>query len=862
MPRTLLCLLFAMGFSASGESLSFPFHPEGETWSIGSDLTGLRVASHASWRRGGHGLVVDPPRNQTQTLRSEARPLPPGGHYRLDGWMRSFRGDSLRVAAVAGEETLAELRLDASMTGWTRVLTDFEAAPGTELRLEIMADTREAALSAEVDALEIHASDKAFPAVTDPGDLAALAPPLDLNQTQMLFIQRRTGHTGPAWTSMFPQSAEDEDLLTDADVVGPDGRVYPDFRYAGVPGGIPEEEVLVRAADFGVHPDAETPVTDGLRRALAAAAEQGGGAVLLEPGVYELDAPLVIRTDGVVLRGAGCGETILRFTYNGPGENGVGFANAVHGSEVGPGNRLILHAKTVALDHMRIRGPDGHVLAEHGRDRPEWYFYQEQNRPANFTVEVRGNVLLDRYGEGSHVFTAEAVRGGQTETHELEVELVRSGGNLPAWEPSAISVMGRGTWNQERTALAEPAVRGARVIRVTRPEIFADAAYLVLSVRGPEDWFQKYMVEHPVARGGWLRRVVVGIERVEGDRVVLKQPLRIPWNPAEGVLVIPWQPVRGVGIEALTLEQTGEKWTSGISFRAAAESWVRNVRVIRPGRNPVDTWDVKHIEVRDAEFDGARYTRGGGGTAYVAWQAAYDCLMTGVRARGLRHAPNVQWSSSGNVFRDSEFEDSGGQWHAGYATENLYENLRINSTGREGSYAFALFSSIPNGMHGPQGPRNVVRNCTVSSHRGGIKLGGFNEGWIFTHNRILARNGPALVILPGAQNLVFAENTFTTLNPDPAPVWIATADCVGVEMEGNTFIGVGQGPVFAGGGTPARVENQTVVAGLLPPTDIPSLHDWQRDLPAPEPMEISFDEEEEENGDLIEDEDGEAGEED
>ncbi|TVP82360.1 MAG: right-handed parallel beta-helix repeat-containing protein [Puniceicoccaceae bacterium] len=205
--------------------------------------------------------------------------------------------------------------------------------------------------------------------------------------------------------------------------------------------------------------------------------------------------------------------------------------------------------------------------------------------------------------------------------------------------------------------------------------------------------------------------------------------------------------------------------------------------------------------------------------------------MVGVSARGLRHAPNVQWSSSGNVFRDSRFEDSGGQWHAGYATENLYENLHINSTGREGSYAYALFSSIPNGMHGPQGPRNVVRNCTVISHRGGIKLGGFNEGWIFTHNRVLARKGPALVILPGAQNLRFQENIFVTLSPDPAPVWIATEDCVGLEFEGNTFLGVGTAPVFAGGGKPARVSKQVEVRDLLSPSGLPSLHDWQRAQP-------------------------------
>ncbi|MFO7898807.1 MAG: hypothetical protein R6V58_07065 [Planctomycetota bacterium] len=48
----------------------------------------------------------------------------------------------------------------------------------------------------------------------------------------------------------------------------------------------------------------------------------------------------------------------------------------------------------------------------------------------------------------------------------------------------------------------------------------------------------------------------------------------------------------------------------------------------------------------------------GGGTACVGWQHAWDCLTEDVTTHKMRHAPCVQWATSGCVIRNSTFRGS------------------------------------------------------------------------------------------------------------------------------------------------------------------------------------------------------------
>lgn len=63
-------------------------------------------------------------------------------------------------------------------------------------------------------------------------------------------------------------------------------------------------------------PNGAGPDTAAIRQKLEEAKAAGGGVVLLEPGTYELDEPLVIPGSNIVLRGAGMDATKILFTWS------------------------------------------------------------------------------------------------------------------------------------------------------------------------------------------------------------------------------------------------------------------------------------------------------------------------------------------------------------------------------------------------------------------------------------------------------------------------------------------------------------------------------------------------------------------
>lgn len=99
---------------------------------------------------------------------------------------------------------------------------------------------------------------------------------------------------------------------------GKDGEAWsasgrlPDFSHAGYGGGAPIPEVPVAAdvTDFGAVGDG---VTDDSEAFLTALASMDKGALLIPPGRYRLTRVLELDRSGLVLRGAGPGETVLFF---------------------------------------------------------------------------------------------------------------------------------------------------------------------------------------------------------------------------------------------------------------------------------------------------------------------------------------------------------------------------------------------------------------------------------------------------------------------------------------------------------------------------------------------------------------------
>jgi len=128
----------------------------------------------------------------------------------------------------------------------------------------------------------------------------------------------------PPWPGTYKLRPTEKEKLTPADFPGPDGIVYPDWTYAGVPGGIPNVSVVAKIEDFGGRADDDRDDADALERGAEEVGKRGGGALLLGAGTYHLNRPVMITRDGVVLRGAGAGRTKLIFRYD-VSPNGVAF---------------------------------------------------------------------------------------------------------------------------------------------------------------------------------------------------------------------------------------------------------------------------------------------------------------------------------------------------------------------------------------------------------------------------------------------------------------------------------------------------------------------------------------------------------
>ncbi len=107
------------------------------------------------------------------------------------------------------------------------------------------------------------------------------------------------------WERQYKIKPNEKNRLTPADVLGPDGIVYPNWTKCGVQGGIPKIKAVTSIEDFGAKANDDADDSEALAKACEAAGKMGGGAVLLGEGTYYLDRPVTVRHDDVVIRGKG-----------------------------------------------------------------------------------------------------------------------------------------------------------------------------------------------------------------------------------------------------------------------------------------------------------------------------------------------------------------------------------------------------------------------------------------------------------------------------------------------------------------------------------------------------------------------------
>ena len=147
-----------------------------------------------------------------------------------------------------------------------------------------------------------------------------------------------------------------------------------------------------------------------------------------------------------------------------------------------------------------------------------------------------------------------------------------------------------------------------------------------------------------------------------------------------------------------------------------------------------------------------------------------------------------------------------------------------------GGYGYGMWASPPeDDAHGPNGPRNVVYNCDVSSPKAGIWMGGMNENWLILYNRFVVGDGPGVFAKTSSFDHIIKDNVFILKDSKSPMVHLATDDCIGVELIGNKLFG-GSGQFVSGEGKPAAVEDNKAF-GLgdtsRPGPEVPSIYQWQ-----------------------------------
>jgi hypothetical protein len=578
----------------------------------------------------------------------------------------------------------------------------------------------------------------------------------------------------PPWEGQYKIRPTESDRLTEADVVGPDGIVYPNWTKTGVQGGIPQVPPVCSIEQFGGRADDDADDAGALDAACVAAGERGGGAVLLQAGTYYLDRPVTIRADNVVIRGAGRDRTRLIFRYGLPA-SGIAFYRLPPDGSIAANTWVELHALPTGLQRMEI--------AVDGRAGQTWQ--RGEHSGNTFYCSERASRLMEGVPDGSHVLTGRAEYEDGT-VRTVEAPIVYDSGytdhRAVPDSRTAISFRGRG-FTGPRLALSRDAARGDRTLFLESADGLAAGDWLVVDGPATDRWKQLTRNE---CRWGNYRRYIVQIEGIDGNAVTVNQPMRIEFPTVDGSYVQKLMPAQGCGIEDLSIEQTEDLWITTVQFSYAVNCWARGVTVRMCGRNPIYGYLAKWCEIRDCVFDDAWF-KGGGGTAYGGWENSYDCLMDRCETFRLRHAPLVQWSASGNVIRRSVFHESDAQWHSGWTNENLFEQCVVTSVTGNGGYGFGMWASPPeDSAHGPNGPRNVVYNCDISSEKTGLWMGGMNENWLILYNRFAVDAGPGVFAKTASFDHIIRGNVFVlrtasrpllTWRPRTASVWNCSITC-------------------------------------------------------------------------------------
>lgn len=605
---------------------------------------------------------------------------------------------------------------------------------------------------------------------------------------------------------------------------GPDGLMYPNWTWAGV-----HHEVNKKLGTFEVNASGAVP-NDGkddtmaIEAACAKAAENGGGVVKFGPGTYRLTRKLMINSDNIIISGAGRDKTRLEF--------------GLPDSEVTilPVGNLNIRKWSKIEIFFRAKGAKKVVVTYNGRVTDEITGINKitaLSKAGDFKkVVVSAGKIIKITGDGRHIIKASVFyEGGAVKSSETLISSGGDGHHGGPYSHSVISFIGRKL--SKSISIRNELHRGDRSVMVDNASGFKSGDYIMVEAPLTERWSK--LAHNTCTAWGSFRQFVTQVEKVSGNTITIVQPLRIDYPLADKPVIRKFMPVNYCAIENMTISQVGEiqkELKMGtVIFSVAANCRANNLVIDRPGTQAVFGSLVKFCEISNCVFRNPWWPKSGG-LAYTGWEQAWDCLIENVETFRMRHAPILNWTSSGNVIRNSIFHESDAQWHSGWCRDNLYEQCTIESNTREHfGYGYAFYSTpTDDSMHGPIGPRNVIYNCRAVSMYSGFYLGGMNQQWMLMYNTLTVDSGPGIISRFGCRDNIIKGNIFVLKNSASPLVYYEFMDNTGDALIDNTVYG-GNGKLFSGPGKPGKTENNKFhplsSARVTAKPPVPSIYKWQ-----------------------------------
>lgn len=605
---------------------------------------------------------------------------------------------------------------------------------------------------------------------------------------------------------------------------GPDKVLYPNFTNAGI-----QEWKSVDATfevnNFGAIADDGKNDSDAFEKACNAAIKAKGGTIKLAPGTYRLTRKLLINSDKILIKGAGRDKT--KIVFNLP-DSKVFISTIAIGPIIRP--RVPLNIYFYWKNVKKVR------LSIAGKIISSWNDYKKFKSPSQVRtfrkVSVPGEKLVSAVGTGRKVLEVELTYNNGSKSVTKQPFILSKQGIYSSDSNAIITFNAGYSGGSSKILLKKDLLRGDREVLLANASKFRAGSYIYLAAPETKRWNKLALNS---CKWGNFRRIVMRVEKVIGNKVILTQPVSIDFPIIDKAYAVLFKSIKFCGVEDFTIEQEGEIQKvlkiSTILFRNAVNCRAKNVKVINSGYRPIYASFAKNCQISDCVFDGAWSPKGT--LAYAGFDYAWDCLIERLKTSGMRHGPILNWTCSGNVIRDSVFNESDAQLHAGWCHDNLFEQCKIKSTTQKNSgYGYGFFAtSFNDSGHGPNGPRNVIYNCDSVSMLASVFMGGGGtSNWLLMYNRFKANSGPGIIQRFGSRDNRIEGNIFMLKDSKSPMLYYESVDNTGDIVKNNTIYG-GNGRLFQGSGKPQKAKDNHFlpfkqnIPKPIPPT--PSIYKWQ-----------------------------------